>query len=98
MMHRIAPTILLALAAAAAPSLALAHSWYPLECCSGQDCHPVPCETLRENRDGSLTYTPTSNDFEARKIRPSQDAHCHICTSSPDGRGYAYCAFTVQGF
>ncbi len=89
-------TLALTLSAGLGPA-AWSHSWYPIECCSGQDCHPVPCESLRENGNGSLTYTPTNNDFELRKIRPSQDGQCHICTSSPDGRGYPYCAFTLQG-
>jgi hypothetical protein len=84
------------LAFLAAP--ALAHSWYPPECCSGQDCHPVPCETLRSEDNGGLTYTPTSTSFLKRMIRPSQDGSCHICTSKPDGGGFPYCVFTLQGF
>ena len=77
---------------------ASSHSWYPPECCSGQDCHPVPCESLRSEDDGNLTYTPTSTHFLKRMIRPSQDSQCHICTSDPDGGGHPYCAFTLQGF
>ena len=76
---------------------ASAHSWYPPECCSGQDCHPVPCETLRGEMNGGLTYLPANTSFRANMVRPSQDAQCHICTSRPDGGGFPYCAFTLQG-
>lgn len=72
-----------------------AHSWYPLFCCSEQDCRPVPCDELAEGRDGRLIYLPTGNRFEPAQVQPSQDSSCHICVGRYDGR--SICAFTVQG-
>lgn len=30
-----------------AATIMLAHSWYPGACCHDQDCHPVPCDSIR---------------------------------------------------
>ena len=38
-----------------------AHDWYPLECCSGQDCGPA--ETVERRPDGS--YLVTSRGLSA---------------------------------
>lgn len=77
---------------------AQAHEWYSPQCCSGRDCHPVNCEDLHENADGSLTYGPSGITFRKDQIHPSQDARCHICTSQPEtDTGTPYCAYVVQG-
>ena len=60
--------------------LALAHSWYPSECCSGQDCKPVPCEQIQELPNGSLKYEDL--EYTRDKIKPSQDKFCHVCAGS----------------
>ncbi|MCW6508655.1 hypothetical protein [Lichenifustis flavocetrariae] len=75
-----------------------AHSWYDARCCSGRDCHPVPCDQLRSGTGGMLTFRPTGVQFSKENVLPSQDTQCHICTSRPESdTGYGYCAYVVQG-
>ncbi len=52
------------------------HSWYPAECCGGQDCHPVSCESLVETEDGVRWGELV---FKGEQIRASQDGGCHVC-------------------
>ncbi len=63
---------------------ALAHSWYPRECCSDRDCYPVPVERVKTVPGGWLiedgTFVPYS------KARPSPDGQYHICRRE-DGKG-----------
>jgi hypothetical protein len=64
---------------------AQAHDWYPHQCCHDTDCHPVGCDTLAENGDGSVTYTSDLHvtfEFEKRKVKASQDSKCHVCIHS----------------
>jgi len=35
---------------------ATAHSWYPHECCSENDCHPVPCAELVLTPEGDVKW------------------------------------------
>jgi hypothetical protein len=75
----------------------LAHDWYPAECCSGQDCHPVPCEEI----DGNLyrnTIFPS--------VRQSLDDKCHACFIERHGYEHGkgelhyivpFCLFTQKG-
>ncbi len=75
-----------------------AHSWYDGRCCSGRDCHPVPCEDLSQGPDGSVTYRPTGVHVFRENVLPSKDAQCHLCTSKPGrNEGYGYCAYVRQG-
>lgn len=57
-------------------SIVLAHHWYPLECCSGQDCKPVDCLELKETGKG-IKYKDIT--FTKDMIKPSQDLQCHVC-------------------
>jgi len=50
-------------ALAFAALMMLAHSWYPGICCGEQDCKPVACDQLVEDRGGWL-YIPTGNRFD----------------------------------
>ncbi len=59
-----------------APAL-LVHSWYEPECCGGGDCHPVPCEELGHDAYDNVTFDDYR--FRGSQIRPSRDAHCHVC-------------------
>src|SRR5262249_14982024 len=84
---------LLIVAALVAAIPALAHSWYPLACCSNMDCFPVACDQLVET-GSDWFYVPTGNLFKREQVQPSQDAHCHVCL----GRGREHrsiCAFIV---
>ena len=57
---------------------ARAHEWYPWECCSDQDCAPIPlAETPREGRGG---YTLIDGRFiPYKEIRNSPDGQWHLC-------------------
>ena len=57
-------------------SSAIAHSWYPPECCSGLDCKPVAGEKLVENAKG-IIYEGVQ--FTPNMIKPTQDKDCHVC-------------------
>ena len=74
-----------------------AHSWYPLVCCGGQDCHPIPCQELIENAKG---YTYHGIQFLKEQIQPSLNAQCHVCISnevSPMTTPVPHCAFIQLG-
>lgn len=89
---------LLILAVLAASVPADAHSWYPAICCSGSeeggDCHPVPCDSLNETRNGIEWH---GFRFKDDQVRPSQDKDCHVCVGhyeSPTGaRDVPHCVF-----
>jgi hypothetical protein len=73
------------------PSVALAHSFYPYECCHDQDCRPVRCEDIEETPTG---YRYDGVEFSKSAERPSQDRYCHVCISKA---GNGLCLFTLQG-
>jgi len=57
-----------------------AHSWYPKECCSGQDCAEVTDKI--EHPDGSMTVTTkhgTAKIPKGFKKMPSSDNKDHAC-------------------
>lgn len=61
----------------------LAHSWYPWECCSDQDCWPMGEDADAKEPDpkavpgGWLTHDGV---FVAeRDTRPSRDGRFHVC-------------------
>lgn len=82
------------LAVAVTAGTAVAHSWYPSACCGGDDCFPVACDQLVEDRTGWV-YLPTGNHFETTQVQPSQDRSCHVCLGLADKR--SLCAFVLQG-
>ncbi len=76
---------------------AYAHSWYPAICCNGAetggDCHPVPCDELVETKAGIEWHGIV---FSGRKIRPTQDASCHVCTTAyTNAPNIGYCVFVL---
>ena len=54
MPHRLALSAVLASLFVVSP-VARAHEWYPLECCSGEDCGPA--DTVVRYDDGSYLVT-----------------------------------------
>ncbi|MGL5447874.1 MAG: hypothetical protein ACRDBL_11250 [Rhabdaerophilum sp.] len=62
---------------------ALAHSWYPLECCSERDCYAVPASRVQVVPGGWII-----DGFPVRhnEARPSPDGRFHICRRE-DGKG-----------
>lgn len=69
---------------------AFGHDWYPIECCSGEDCRPVACSDIVETETG-LRYDGV--DFAKHAERPSRDSRCHVCIRN----GIGLCVFTLQG-
>jgi hypothetical protein len=62
---------------------ALAHGWYPYECCSDRDCYAVPKERVRIVPGGWIIDGFAVSHGEAR---PSPDGLFHICRTQ-DGKG-----------
>ncbi len=64
------------------PSVALAHDWYPVSCCSDKDCRPLieeSGETVRESAEG---WTLWDGRTIARGIAQlSPDRRFHVCES-----------------
>jgi hypothetical protein len=71
---------------------ARAHSWYPYECCAGNDCAPVKSEFVKEQSGGFVfTIHPNSHPMakgwpEARQffvpyrdLKASPDGEWHLC-------------------
>jgi hypothetical protein len=60
-------------------SAAGAHSWYPKECCSDNDCRPVPCAELTKINLGLMWRR--SVIFNDTQTRDSLDQFCHAASS-----------------
>jgi hypothetical protein len=58
---------------------ALAHSWYPPDCCGDKDCQPVPCEQLAQLTDGGYLDVRSQLTFGKPVVQPSRDGACHEC-------------------
>jgi hypothetical protein len=59
---------------------ALAHDWYPIECCSGVDCAPIKLsETPREENGGFLLMDGSGRRVAYKDIKPSPDGQWHLC-------------------
>lgn len=72
------------LLAIALPGAAMAHSWYPFECCSDRDCFPMPVSDVRITPAGYTLADGTEIDYA--EARPSPDGRYHICRRQ-DGKG-----------
>lgn len=86
--------IVLAIAALWAAT-ALAHSWYPPDCCAGKDCKPIACNALTiEGR--IIVYREQEQLYfaDVRNTRISPDELCHICIWP--GTKTIRCLFTPQ--
>ena len=57
---------------------ATAHSWYPHECCSENDCHPVPRAELVLTPEGDVKWKGVLY-FSRRMVRLSLGEQCHVC-------------------
>jgi len=77
---------------------ASAHSWYPSECCGGDeiegDCRAVPCSEISEQGDGSILWHGVT--FSREQLRPSQDQSCHVCVNGNSGWPVPHCVFTPR--
>lgn len=68
----------------ALPGTALAHSWYPYECCSERDCFPVSVQDVRSAPGG--WNLPDGTFIAFSEARASPDQHFHVCRRE-DGKG-----------
>jgi hypothetical protein len=64
-------------------SAADAHSWYPKECCSDNDCRPVPCAELTKTNLGLMWRGLVF--FNEMQTHDSLDQLCHVCVKSHPG-------------
>ena len=61
---------------------ATSHSWYPLDCCGGDDCHPVECHELTILDGPRVLYRAHAKvviEFPPVTVRSSPDGSCHVC-------------------
>ena len=95
--------VLLKLAVAA---VILVHSWYPKECCNGDehsgDCHPIPCEEIIKVDSYGRMFAYTNGGggtLAASMIRRSLDDQRHVCIHyfPAAGRGVPQCIFLKRG-
>ena len=80
-------------------SLAWAHSWYPVECCTGLDCRKV--DSMEYLPDGSLRMVFSGQEVIVPKgfrQQPSQDMDAHVCVyRNALGRWAPRCVFIPTG-
>ena len=68
---------------------------YPPGCCGGEDCHPVPCETIEEKRG---VYIWKGVVFHRSMARASGDERCHVCIQfNGEGAATGRCLFLNFG-
>lgn len=60
-------------------SAALAHSWYPWECCSGNDCDVILEERWTDEGIVIRTKHGTALFPKDFPLKPSEDQHDHAC-------------------
>jgi hypothetical protein len=59
---------------------------YPLECCSNQDCKPIPSRLVFESKEGFDIAPSEGGGFVPRgKERVSPDGEYHLCRSQYSG-------------
>ncbi|MCL4712154.1 MAG: hypothetical protein KJZ73_13005 [Pseudorhodoplanes sp.] len=71
-----------------APVFALAHEWYPPDCCSGQDCAPIDDGRVTRTQAGDYLIDgrwmfPRDDDAQTRR---SLSGRYHACFPRPDER------------
>lgn len=75
-----------------------AHSWYPIECCSGYDCAPVDKAIAA---DGEITVTTKHGTARVPRTmirRDSKDNRMHACIRpNADGVPAVVCVFVPPG-
>lgn len=78
-MHRIIYPLLAVFALSASP--AAAHSWYPMKCCSQQDCQPIDeSEVSMTPRGWKVEATGEVIQFGDRREHYSPDGEFHRCS------------------
>ncbi len=67
---------------------ALAHDWYPVECCSQQDCKPI--DDPREVGESGDRYTYRGLSFSKAQTKTSPDGKYHVCVVQAHGSGASH--------
>lgn len=62
---------------------ALAHSFYPIECCSGYDCEPISEERVEPLAGGDYRVDG-KHVVPAKEVRISPDGLYHACFPTPE--------------
>jgi hypothetical protein len=65
----------------------LAHSWYPSDCCSDRDCHPVSADAVHQMQDG---YEAEGIFYPESLVKPSRDARYHACSIPETGKALCF--------
>ncbi len=87
---RAAP-IALALLALASCGPAVAHSWYPYDCCSDRDCWPMGLDADAREPEPAIVpggYRLRDGTFvPEHQTRPSRDGRFHVCRRAGQADG-----------
>ena len=87
--------LLIVILAGTNAAAAIAHDWYPMECCHGMDCAPV--DHVDMSGPGGMTVTSrhgTAVIPENMPRRESLDQRMHVCMQpSSFGRMRVICVF-----
>jgi hypothetical protein len=77
----------------------LAHSWYPIECCSEKDCEPIDDGKVIDLPEGYLF--PNGQTVPYRLVKRSPDGKYHWCRYEHTGEIIKvkgkYCVFIPFG-
>lgn len=78
-----------------ASEIAHTHSWFPQECCGGNDCQEIT-EWKEWNTEQWYISTKINSAIISKKflIRPSQDQKKYICIAN----NKVYCVFSAVEF
>jgi hypothetical protein len=75
---------------------AYGHSWYGWECCSGQDCKPIPVGDVKATPAGwQVLITGEVIAYGSKQIKDSKDENFHRCARSADfsAKGVTLCLY-----
>lgn len=72
-------------------SLALAHSWFPFECCGNGDCKEIIYWATEQDKWVIKTKDLTVIVPTTFPIRPSQDNKKYLCAT----KAHVYCIFSL---
>jgi hypothetical protein len=75
------------------PPQAVAHDWYPVSCCSGCDCGPVPATEIEEIDWSHVRDKVTGGILTGSQIHESQDGEWHLCNRGCVRTGEPICVF-----
>jgi hypothetical protein len=71
-------SVLLVVGALGNSSPSMSHDWYPWECCSDNDCAPIPVAETPREEGGGFTLTD-GRRVNYRDLKPSPDGLWHLC-------------------